>query len=81
MGMKTWLDRCPLVAILRGVHETNLARLPDLLLGMLDSLGGDDAYPVDRRTHSLQAATRALRWTLVAAIAVITAAFKGFSGR
>ena len=48
-------------AILRGVHEANLARLPDLLLGMLDSLGGDDAYPVDRRTHSLQAATRALR--------------------
>jgi predicted HD phosphohydrolase len=48
-------------AVLRGVHEQNLNALPDLLLGMLDSLGGDDAYPVDRRTHSLQAATRALR--------------------
>jgi predicted HD phosphohydrolase len=47
--------------VLRRVHEENLRNLPDLLLGMLDSLGGDDAYPVDRRTHSLQAATRALR--------------------
>jgi predicted HD phosphohydrolase len=48
-------------AVLRRVHEQNLAALPDLLLGMLDTLGGDDAYPVDRRTHSIQAATRALR--------------------
>jgi predicted HD phosphohydrolase len=48
-------------AVLRHVHEQNLAALPDLLLGMLDTLGGDDAYPVDRRTHSVQAATRALR--------------------
>lgn len=47
--------------ILERVHEQNLQRLPDLLLGLLDSLGGDDAYPVDRKTHSLQAATRALR--------------------
>jgi predicted HD phosphohydrolase len=48
-------------AILRAVHERNLADLPDLLLRMLDDLGGDEAYPVDRREHSLQAATRALR--------------------
>ena len=48
-------------AVLRRVHEENLAHLPDLLLEMLDSLGGDEAYPVDRRTHSLQSATRALR--------------------
>lgn len=48
-------------AVLRHVHERNLAALPDLLLGMLETLGGDDAYPVDRRTHSIQAATRALR--------------------
>lgn len=47
--------------VLREVHEQNLHRLPDLLLGLLDSLGGDEAYPVDRKTHSLQAATRALR--------------------
>lgn len=47
--------------ILRAVHERNLANLPDLLLRMLDELGGDEAYPVDRRVHSLQAATRALR--------------------
>lgn len=48
-------------AILRQVHEQNLAQLPDLLLGLLKSLGGDEAYPVDRLTHSLQAATRAHR--------------------
>lgn len=47
--------------VLKRVHEDNLAKLPDLLLSMLDSLGGDEAYPVDRRSHSLQAATRALR--------------------
>jgi len=47
--------------VLKQVHEENLERLPDLLLGLLDSLGGDEAYPVDRKTHSLQAATRALR--------------------
>ena len=48
-------------AVLRRVHEQNLEHLPDLLLSLLNSLGGDEAYPVDRRTHSLQAATRALR--------------------
>ena len=47
--------------VLKHVHQQNLDRLPELLLGLLDSLGGDEAYPVDRRTHSLQAATRALR--------------------
>ena len=54
------MDR-PDFEILRAVHERNLANLPDLLLRMLDDLGGDEAYPVDRREHSLQAATRALR--------------------
>lgn len=48
-------------AVLRSVHEQNLAALPDLLLEMLQKLGGDEAYPVDRLTHSLQAATRAHR--------------------
>jgi len=48
-------------AVLRHVHEKNLAQLPDLLLRLLRSLGGDEAYPVDRLTHSRQAATRALR--------------------
>ncbi|MFM7146550.1 MAG: HD domain-containing protein [Actinomycetales bacterium] len=47
--------------VLKAVHEENLANLPDLLLEMLAKLGGDEAYPVDRLTHSLQAATRALR--------------------
>ncbi len=47
--------------VLREVHQENLQKLPDLLLSMLDLLGGDEAYPVDRRVHSLQAATRALR--------------------
>lgn len=47
--------------VLREVHEDNLHKLPTLLLSMLDLLGGDEAYPVDRRVHSLQAATRALR--------------------
>ncbi len=47
--------------VLKRVHVDNLASLPDLLLEMLGKLGGDEAYPVDRLTHSLQAATRALR--------------------
>ena len=33
-------------SVLQQVHEENLARLPELLLGLLDSLGGDEAYPV-----------------------------------
>lgn len=48
-------------AVLKTVHEQNLQALPDLLLEMLQRLGGDEAYPVDRLTHSLQAATRAYR--------------------
>ena len=47
--------------VLQRVHEQNLAKLPDLLLEMLKSLKGDEAYPVDRLTHCLQAATRAYR--------------------
>ena len=52
---------CDDFAILKRVHEENLEKLPDLLLSLLNSLGGDEAYPVDRLSHSLQAATRALR--------------------
>ncbi len=47
--------------VLKRVHERNLTLLPDLLLTMLGSLAGDDAYPVDRLEHSVQTATRALR--------------------
>lgn len=48
-------------AVMRRVHERNLARLPDRLLSMLSSLKGDAAYPVDRLEHSVQTATRAQR--------------------
>jgi len=48
-------------AVLAEVHEQNVAALPGLLMGMLTDLKGDENYPVDRCTHSLQAATRALR--------------------
>ncbi len=48
-------------AVLARVHEENIRKLPDLLMGLLSDLKADDAYPVDRLTHSLQAATRALR--------------------
>ncbi|MDO9485669.1 MAG: hypothetical protein Q7K25_06380, partial [Actinomycetota bacterium] len=34
--------------VLREVHQDNLQKLPALLLSMLDLLGGDEAYPVDR---------------------------------
>ncbi|MDO8732058.1 MAG: hypothetical protein Q7L55_05730 [Actinomycetota bacterium] len=37
--------------ILREVHENNLQKLPDLLLSMLDLLGGDETYPGDRKVH------------------------------
>jgi predicted HD phosphohydrolase len=47
--------------ILAHVHEENLRKLPDLLMGMLGDLRADAAYPIDRLEHSLQAATRALR--------------------
>jgi predicted HD phosphohydrolase len=48
-------------AVLARVHEQNVRHLPDLLMGMLGDLRADSAYPVDRLTHSLQTATRALR--------------------
>jgi len=48
-------------ALLAAVHEETVKALPDLLLGMIAQLGADDYYPIDRRAHSLQAATRALR--------------------
>ncbi len=48
-------------AVLARVHVENMRKLPDLLMGMLTGLKGDEAYPVDRLQHSLQAATRALR--------------------
>jgi len=47
--------------VLQHVHEENVAALPGLLLGTLTGLQADQAYPVDRLTHSLQTATRALR--------------------
>ncbi len=47
--------------VLARVHEENIRKLPDLLMGLLTDLKGDLAYPVDRLEHSLQAATRALR--------------------
>jgi hypothetical protein len=48
-------------AVLARVHEANIRRLPDLVIRMLTELGADEAYPIDRLQHSLQAATRALR--------------------
>jgi predicted HD phosphohydrolase len=48
-------------ALLARVHRENVAALPDLLMGMLTRLKGDEAYPVDRCEHSLQTATRSLR--------------------
>jgi predicted HD phosphohydrolase len=48
-------------AVLARVHEENIRKLPDLVMGLLTNLKGDEAYPVDRLAHSLQAATRALR--------------------
>ena len=48
-------------AVLAHVHEENIRKLPDLLIGLLTKLKADEAYPVDRLQHSLQAATRALR--------------------
>jgi predicted HD phosphohydrolase len=48
-------------AVLARVHEENIGKLPDVLMGLLTNLRADEAYPVDRLAHSLQAATRALR--------------------
>ena len=47
--------------ILTRVHERTLAALPDTLFRMLEDLSGDQAYNLNRRDHSLQTATRALR--------------------
>ena len=47
--------------VLARVHTENMQKLPDLLMGMLGDLRADADYPVDRLTHSLQTATRALR--------------------
>jgi predicted HD phosphohydrolase len=47
--------------VLEAVHVHNMAALPGLLLGMLDELGDDANYPIDRLQHSLQTATRAMR--------------------
>jgi hypothetical protein len=48
-------------AVLAKVHEENIRKLPALFMGLLTNLRGDEAYPVDRLQHSLQAATRADR--------------------
>ena len=48
-------------AVLARVHEENIRKLPALVMGLLTNLRGDEAYPVDRLEHSLQAATRAVR--------------------
>jgi predicted HD phosphohydrolase len=48
-------------SILAEVHRQAAHHLPDLLLGMLTDLRGDEQYPIDRQAHSLQTATRALR--------------------
>jgi predicted HD phosphohydrolase len=48
-------------SLLARVHQTAVQQLPDLLLGMLTTLKGDEEYPIDRLAHSLQSATRALR--------------------
>ena len=44
-------------AVLARVHEENIRKLPDLLMGLLTNLKADEGYPVDRLQHSLQAAT------------------------
>lgn len=47
--------------ILKRVHEMMLHNLPDRLFAMLNDLSGDEAYNLDRKDHSVQAATRAMR--------------------
>lgn len=51
--LKTVIYHDKLVADLKAlehVYQESLDQLPELLLGLLDSLGGnDDAYPVDRK--------------------------------
>jgi hypothetical protein len=48
-------------AVLARVHQEAIRKLPDQLMGILTRLTADEAYPVDRLQHSLEAATRALR--------------------
>jgi predicted HD phosphohydrolase len=48
-------------AVLADVHRRNVDALPGLLLDLLTGMHADEAYPVDRLTHSLQSATLALR--------------------
>ncbi len=47
--------------ILKRVHEKTLTELPDRLMAMVNDLSANQAYNLNRRGHSLQAATRALR--------------------
>lgn len=47
--------------VLKRVHDKSLKNLPEVLLGVLKTLGDDTAYPIDRLAHSIQAATRAMR--------------------
>jgi predicted HD phosphohydrolase len=47
--------------ILKRVHQQTLADLPDRLMAMVNDLSADQAYNLNRRGHSLQAATRAMR--------------------
>lgn len=48
-------------ALLAQVHTNSLLALPDLLINMLQTLKSDAIYPIDRLSHSLQSATRALK--------------------
>jgi predicted HD phosphohydrolase len=47
--------------LLAQVHANSLRALPDLLMNMLQTLKSDAIYPIDRLSHSLQSATRALK--------------------
>jgi predicted HD phosphohydrolase len=47
--------------ILKRVHQSTLKQLPAQLMTMLNDLSGDQAYNLNRKDHSLQSATRALR--------------------
>ncbi|MBY0549718.1 MAG: hypothetical protein K2W95_20760 [Candidatus Obscuribacterales bacterium] len=47
--------------LLAQVHTNSLKALPDLLINMLQTLKSDAIYPIDRLSHSLQSATRALK--------------------
>jgi predicted HD phosphohydrolase len=47
--------------ILKAVHESTLAELPDRLMAIVNDLSADQSYNLNRQGHSLQAATRAMR--------------------